>query len=70
MTDDDVPYEAIEEAIQNLAREGLIIDTGLRRWSERAGCYQIVWRAAPSAKLPAKRSVLTTGFWRAPSSTQ
>jgi hypothetical protein len=26
--------DAIERAIQNLARQGLIIDTGRRRWSE------------------------------------
>ena len=40
--DDD---DAIEQAIQNLAREGLIVDTGERRWSERTRSYQIVWTA-------------------------
>ena len=42
---DDDAIEAIEEAIQDLAREGLIVDTGERRWSERTRSYQIVWTA-------------------------
>jgi hypothetical protein len=37
--------DAIEQAIQDLAREGLIVDTGQRRWSERTRSYQIVWAA-------------------------
>ena len=37
--------DAIEQAIQDLARQGLIVDTGHRRWSERAGRYEIVWVA-------------------------
>jgi hypothetical protein len=36
---------AIEQAIQNLARRGLIVDSGRRRWSERTRSYQIVWIA-------------------------
>ena len=36
---------AIEQAIQRLARKGLIVDSGRRRWSERTGSYQIVWVA-------------------------
>jgi hypothetical protein len=42
---DDDAIEAIEQAIQDLAREGLIVDTGERRWSERTRSYQIVWTA-------------------------
>jgi hypothetical protein len=42
---DDELHETIEEAIKNLAREGLIVDTGRRRWSERSGRYEIVWRS-------------------------
>ena len=42
---DEDAIEAIEEAIQDLAREGLIVDTGERRWSERTRSYQIVWTA-------------------------
>ena len=32
---DEVDHDAIEEAIRDLAREGLIVDSGHRRWSER-----------------------------------
>ena len=42
---DEVDHDAIEEAIRDLAREGLIVDTGHRRWSERTGRYEIVWGA-------------------------
>ena len=42
----DARHDAIEQAIQNLAREGLIVDSGRRRWSARTGRYEIVW--APS----------------------
>ena len=40
---------AIEEAIQDLARQGLIVDSGRRRWSERTGRYEIVWAASELA---------------------
>ena len=45
--DEDEAYEAVEEAIHNLARWGLVYDTGRRRWSNRKRQYQIVWRASP-----------------------
>jgi hypothetical protein len=32
-------YEAIEQALQKLARGGLIVDTGRRRWSKRTRSY-------------------------------
>jgi hypothetical protein len=41
----DARHDAIEQAIQNLARRGLIVDSGRRRWSERTRSYQIVWIA-------------------------
>jgi hypothetical protein len=41
----DARHDAIEQAIQDLAREGLIVDTGRRRWSARTGRYEIVWAA-------------------------
>ena len=41
-------YKAIEEAIQDLAKQGLIIDSGERKWSERTRRYEIVWMAAPT----------------------
>ena len=38
--------EAIDQALQNLAREGRIVDSGRRTWSEVTGRYEIVWVAA------------------------
>ena len=46
---DDDAIEAIEQAIQDLAREGLIVDSGRRRWSARTGRYEIVWAASEFA---------------------
>jgi hypothetical protein len=43
---DDDAIEAIEQAIQDLARDGLIVDSGRRRWSARTGRYEIVWVAS------------------------
>ena len=37
--------KAIEEALHRLAREGLIVDSGERRWSEQTGRYEIVWKS-------------------------
>ena len=45
----DEVNDAIEQAIQDLARQGLIVDTGHRRWSERTGRYEIVWAASEFA---------------------
>ena len=42
---DEVDHDAIEEAIRDLAREGLIVDSGHRRWSELTRSYEIVWVA-------------------------
>jgi hypothetical protein len=39
--DDNAKLGAIEEA----ARMGLIVDSGERRWSERTGRYEIVWKS-------------------------
>ena len=36
---------AIEAAIQELVRKGLVVDSGQRRWSERTGRYEIVWES-------------------------
>jgi hypothetical protein len=36
----------IQEAIEKLASDGLIVDTGRRRFSPRTGRYEIVWAAA------------------------
>ena len=43
--DEDDHRDAVEQALQDLARMGLIVDSGRRRWSERTRSYQIVWVA-------------------------
>ena len=43
--------QGIEAAIRALADEGLIYDTGQRRWSERSQEYQIVWATIDSRTL-------------------
>jgi hypothetical protein len=44
---DEQKYEMIEEAIRTLAAQGLLYDTGKRKWSERTRSYQVVWAAVP-----------------------
>jgi hypothetical protein len=39
---------AIESAIQDFARKGLVADSGQRRWSERTRRYEIVWDLLPA----------------------
>ena len=43
--DSDECLEAIEQALQDMAREGLIVDSGRREWNELTGRYDIVWIA-------------------------
>jgi hypothetical protein len=40
-------HEEVMEALLSLAAEGLIYDTGRRKWSERTRSYQVVWAAVP-----------------------
>ena len=40
--DSDECLEAIEQALQDMAREGLIVDSGRREWNELTGRYDIV----------------------------
>jgi hypothetical protein len=40
----------IEEAIQDLVRKGLVVDSGQRRWSQRTGRYEIVWESTVFGK--------------------
>jgi hypothetical protein len=44
---DEQKFRMIEKAILSLAAEGLIYDTGKRRWSARTRSYQVVWAAVP-----------------------
>jgi hypothetical protein len=43
--DDNAKLGAIEQAIEEAARMGLIVDSGERRWNERTGRYEIVWKS-------------------------
>jgi hypothetical protein len=36
---------SIDEAIQDLVRKGLVVDSGQRRWSQRTGRFEIVWES-------------------------
>ena len=49
-TDPAEMQRAIDEAIQDLASKGLIIDSGEKRWSERTGRYEIVWKSADAGQ--------------------
>ena len=42
-----VSFEEIQEAIEDLAAEGVIVDTGLRRLNPLTGEPAIVWALAP-----------------------
>jgi hypothetical protein len=44
---EDEDYGMIEASIQSLVAEGLVYDTGERRWSERTQSHQVVWAAVP-----------------------
>jgi hypothetical protein len=54
-----VTYEDICRAIQDLAEEGLIVDSGRKKWSERTGRYEIMWMLNPIAKHKAKKSFIS-----------
>jgi hypothetical protein len=41
---------AIEEAIQDCVRKGLLIDSGRKKWSQRTGRYEIVWESTVFGK--------------------
>jgi len=43
-------YDDVAKAIDDLARQRLVVDSGRRRWSEHSGRYEIVWIAAKDVK--------------------
>ena len=49
-TDPAEVKRSIEEAIQELVRKGLLVDSGQRRWSERSKRYEIVWKATDAGR--------------------
>jgi hypothetical protein len=48
--EEPVSLEDIQEALEWLAGQGLIFDTGRRRLSRLTGRYEIVWAAVPTGK--------------------
>jgi hypothetical protein len=54
-----ITYEDICRAVQDLAEEGLIVDSGRKKWSERTGRYEIMWMPNPIAKDKAKKSFIS-----------
>jgi hypothetical protein len=51
--DKEFTLKEIEQALRRLANEGRIVDSGERRWSERSGRYEIVWKLPDNVeKLP------------------
>ena len=44
-TDPAEIQRSIEEAIQDLVRKGLLIDSGRKKWPQRTGRYEIVWES-------------------------
>jgi hypothetical protein len=44
-TDPAEMRRSIDEAIQDLVRKGLVVDSGQRRWSKRTGRYETVWES-------------------------
>lgn len=47
---DEEKYHFIEETFRRLAEEGLIYDTGKRKWSARTRSYQVIWARVPRAQ--------------------
>jgi hypothetical protein len=52
LSDTEDFYERVREATEDLARDGLIVDSGRRRWSERTQRYEIVWTVPEHAGKP------------------
>jgi hypothetical protein len=43
-------YEEICQAVQELVKQGLVVDSGRKRWSERTGQYEILWVSTPKGR--------------------
>jgi hypothetical protein len=52
-----VTYEDICRAIQDLAEDGLIVDSGRKKWSRRTSQYEIAWTLSPIARETATKSI-------------
>jgi hypothetical protein len=52
-----VTYDEICRAIQELVEEGLVVDSGRKKWSERTGKYEMVWMLGPSGRNKSMKSI-------------
>jgi len=48
--DQILTYEDIRRAIQDLVEEGLVVDSGRKKWNKRTGQYEILWTASPKGR--------------------
>jgi hypothetical protein len=37
--------EALDQVFEEAVRKGIIVDSGKRKWSERTGRYEIIWKS-------------------------
>lgn len=42
---DEDKLEAMDEVLREAVRRKIIVDTGKKRWSDRTGRYEIVWKS-------------------------
>ena len=61
-TDEAEIMQDIETAIESLASEGLIVDSGRRRFSPRTGQFEIVWVAAHITTTLHRRKITFANF--------
>ncbi len=52
-----ITYEDICQAVQDLAEQGLIVDSGRKQWSKRTGQYEILWMLSPIAREGAPKLI-------------
>jgi hypothetical protein len=52
-----ITYEDICQAVQDLAEQGLIVDSGRKQWSNRTGQYEILWMLNPIAREGAPKLI-------------
>lgn len=43
-------HDDIRQALQDLAKDGLIVDTGRKKWSDSSGQYEILWVLSPTGR--------------------
>ena len=58
-------FSTEEEAIQDLVRRGLVVDSGQKRWCQRTRSYQVVWKCTKLGEEYDDRNMLNRkwSFW-------